>query len=114
MAVASLLVSDKFSTIKKSWEIEERCTEVIFGTTMVMLVCAPDSKKSLEMHEECIASVVKVLREGREGGARNFYIAGYINVEFGLMCTDEKEEEEFTKLYGLLCWQGYEVFFRKK
>ena len=42
---------------------------------------APDSKKSLEMCAECSASVVKVLREGRKGGAKNFCIAGDINVE---------------------------------
>ena len=105
---ASLLVSDKFSTIKRSWETEERCTAILFGTTMVMSVYAPDSKKSPEMYGECIASVVEVLREGRKGGARNFYIAGDINVEFGLMCTNENEEEELTKLYGPLCWKGYD------
>ena len=59
----------------------------------VMSVSAPDSKKSLEMHEECIARVVKVVHEGRKGGARNFHIAGDINVELGLMCTNENEEE---------------------
>ena len=37
---------------------------------MVMAVYAPDSKKSLEMYEECISSSVTVLREGRKGGAR--------------------------------------------
>ena len=82
---ASLLVSDKFSTIKRSRETEERCTAIPFGTTIVMSVYPPDSKKSLEMHEECIASVVKVLREGRWCGARNLYIAGDISVELGLM-----------------------------
>ena len=51
---------------------EESCTANLFGTTMVMAVCAPDSKKSLEMCEECISSVVEVLREGRKGGARGF------------------------------------------
>ena len=104
---ASLLVSDKFSTIKR-WETKERCTAIQFGTTMVMAVNAPDSKKSLEMFEECIASVVKVLREGRESGAKNFCIAGDINVEMGLMCTDENGEEELTKLCGPQCWQEYD------
>ena len=105
---ASLLVSDKFSTIKTSWETEERCTGILFGTTMVMSAYAPDTSKSLEMYEECIGSVVKHIREGRKGGARNFYIAGDIGVELGLMCTNENEEEELTKLYGPLCWQGYD------
>ena len=94
---ASLLVSDKFSTIKRSWETEEICTAIHFRTTMVMTVYAPDSKKNLEMYEECISSVVK-LREGRKGGAQDFYIAGNFNVEKGLMCTDENDEEELTKL----------------
>ena len=58
------------------------------------------------MDEECIASVVKVLREDHKGGARNFYIAGDNNVELGLMCTNENEKEELTKLHGPLCWQG--------
>ena len=40
---------------------------------MVMAVYAPDSKKNLEMYEECISSVVKVLREGRKGGARTSF-----------------------------------------
>ena len=46
---ASLLVSDKFSTIKRSWETDERCKAILFGTTMVTSVYDPDSKKSLEM-----------------------------------------------------------------
>ena len=106
MRLASLLVSDKFSTIKRSWVTEERCTAILFGTTMVLSVLAPDSKKSVEMYEE--GSAVKVPREGRKVGAMNFYIAGDINVELGLMCTNENEEDELTKLYGPLCWQGYD------
>ena len=73
-----------------------------------MAVYAPDSKKSLEMYEECVSSVVKVLREGRKGGARDFYITGDFNVELGLMCADERENGELTKMYGPLCWQGYD------
>ena len=42
---ASLLVSDKFSTIKRSWETEERCTAILFGTTMVMSVCAQTRRR---------------------------------------------------------------------
>ena len=62
---ATLLDSEQFCTVKRSWKSEERCTAILFGTTMVMAVCAPDSKKSQEMLKECISSVVKVLREGR-------------------------------------------------
>ena len=49
----------------------------------------------------------KIVREGLEGGARDFYITGDFNVELGLMCTVENDEEELTKLYGPLCWQLY-------
>ena len=77
---------------------------------MVMTVYARDSKKSLELKAECVSSAVKVLREGHQGGARDFYITGDFNVELGLLCTDENDEEELTKMYGLLCWQGYDKY----
>ena len=75
---------------------------------MVMAVYAPDSKKSLESYEDCISSIAEVLREGRKGGARDFNITGDFNVELGLTCIDEKGNEELTKMYGPLCWQGYD------
>ena len=76
-------------------------------------VGAPDSKKSLEMYEECIASVVKVLREGRKGGAKDFYITGDFNVELGLMSTDENDNEVLTKLYGPLAYDTEPGGFKK-
>ena len=48
---ATLLVSDQFCTIKRLWKFEERCTAILFGTTLVMAVHAPDSSKSLEKYE---------------------------------------------------------------
>ena len=42
-------------------------------------------------------------------GARDFCITGDLNVELGLMCTDENDNEELTKMYGPLCWQGYDT-----
>ena len=30
------------------------------------------------------------------------------NAELGLMCTDEKDNEELTNMYGPLCWQVYD------
>ena len=62
----------------RSWKFEERCTAILFGTTLVMAVCAPDTSKSLEMYEACISSVIEVLREGRRGGAKDFYITSGI------------------------------------
>ena len=52
--------------------------------------------------------MVKVLREGRGRGAKDFHITGDFNVELGLMCTDENDGEELTKMYGPLCRQGYD------
>ena len=41
-----------------------------------------------------VSSVTKVLREGRRGGAKDFYITSDLNVELGVMCTDEEDIEE--------------------
>ena len=43
-----------------------------------------------------------VIREGRKGGVRDFYITGDLNVELGLMSRDEKVFEELTEMYGPL------------
>ena len=56
---------------------------------MVMTVYAPDSKESLEVYEESVSSVVKVLREGRRVRAKDFNITGDFNAALGLMCADE-------------------------
>ena len=45
-----------------------------------MAVYAPDSSKSMEMYETCISNVVRILREGRFGGAKDFYITGDLRV----------------------------------
>ena len=50
---------------------------------MVMAVCASDPKKSLEMYEDCISSLVKVLREGRKGGARDFLYTSDLTAKLG-------------------------------
>ena len=36
------------------------------------------------------------------------YAKSDYNVELVLTCTDEKDEEELTKMYGPLCWQRYD------
>ena len=64
--------------------------------------------RAWKKNEECISSVVEVLRESRKGGARDFCITGDFNVELGLMCTDENDEEELTKMYGPSCWHGHD------
>ena len=77
---------EQFCTIKTSWRHEERCTAILFGTTLVMTVYAPDSSKDMELYETCVLSVLRVLRERRRGGVNKFYVTGDINVELGINC----------------------------
>ena len=74
----------------------------------MLVVYAPDSSEDMEMYEAFISSVLRVLREGRRGGATEFYTTGDLNVEVGMMCTDEKDIEELNEMYGPPCWQGYD------
>ena len=78
-------------------EGEKRCTAIHLGTTMVMTVCAQDSNKGLEIYATCISNVVKVLRDGRRWEAKDFHITGDLNVELGLMGSNEEDNEELTK-----------------
>ena len=48
----------------------------------------------------------KISREGRRGGAREFYITGDFNVELGFLCTDEDDNEELSEMYKPPCCQG--------
>ena len=38
----------------------------------------------------------------------SFGIIGDLNVELGMMCTDENDIKELNEMYGLLCWQRYD------
>ena len=60
----TLLVSKQFFTIKRSWRHEERFTAILFGSTLVMAVYAPDSSKDVELYEACVSSALRILREG--------------------------------------------------
>ena len=70
---AALFVSEQFWKIKRSWRHEERCTKILFGSTLVMAVYAPDWAKDMELYEACVSSVLGVLCEGRRGGAKMFF-----------------------------------------
>ena len=72
-----------------------------------MAVYAPDSIEDMELYEACVSSVLRVLREGRRGGAKKFYITGD-NVELEMICTVGNDIEELNEIYGRLCWQGYD------
>ena len=65
--LATLMVSDQFFKIKGSWRFEERCTAVLFGTTLVMAVYAVDFGEDSGVYETFMSNVTKVLREGRRG-----------------------------------------------
>ena len=105
---ATLLVSEQFCAIWRSWNFEEVYSNSLWDHPGGGSVCAPDSSKSLETYEACVSSVTKVLREGRQGGAKDFHISRDPNVELGVMSTDEIDTEELDGMYGPLCWQGYD------
>ena len=54
---AKLLVPEQFCTIKRSWKSEERCTAILFGTTMEMaVICSTLEEESGNvrgMHLQC-------------------------------------------------------------
>ena len=88
LGLATLVVSDQFFKIKRSWRSEKRCTAFHFsGSVFVMAVYAPDREKDLDVYETFIGNVIQVLWEGRRAGAKTSYIAGDITV-LGLQCLD--------------------------
>ena len=103
---ATLLVSEQFCTLKRSWNFEERCAAILFGTTLVMAAYAQVKVQRCMMPLSRASS--KVLREGRRCGAKDFNIIRDLTVELGMMCPDEKDIEELSEMYGPLCWQGYD------
>ena len=50
----------------------------------MMAAYASDSSESTEMYEAFISSVLKVLREARRGGARDFYTTRDLICESGI------------------------------
>ena len=70
-----------------------------------MTVCALDREKDLDVYETFIGSVIRTSWEGR-AGAKTFYIAGDLNVELELPCTNDDDVAELSEMYDPLCWQG--------
>ena len=58
--LATLVVSDRFFKIERSWRTEERCTALLFGSVLVMAVYAPDCRKDLDVYETFVKDVTKV------------------------------------------------------
>ena len=59
--LTTLVVSDRFCKIQRSWRSEESCTAVLFGTVRVMSVHAPDSGKDPEEYEKFTKEATKIL-----------------------------------------------------
>ena len=72
--LATLMVSEQFFKIKKSWRFKERCTAVLFGAVFGDGRYAPDCKKDFSACETFTLSVPKILRKGRRAGAKEFCI----------------------------------------
>ena len=49
--------------------------------------------------------MTNMLHEGRRAGA-SFYIAGDLNIEFGLLCTGDDDVGDPSEVHGAQCWQG--------
>ena len=101
-AHATLSVSDEFCKIKRSWRFEQRCTEVLFETTLVMAVYAPDSSKGMGLYK-----TFHLERPWSTTGRTSWWSQRLLH-ELGMMCTDEEDIEQFKEMYGPLCWQGYD------
>ena len=61
LELATLVVSDHFFKMKRSWRSEARCRAVLFGSVFVMPVQAPDCHKDLDVYETFIKDVTEVL-----------------------------------------------------
>ena len=40
---------------------------------------------------------------------QTFYVASDLNIEWGLPCTGDDDDEELCGMYGPRCWQGCEA-----
>ena len=54
IGLTTVVVSDRFCKVQRSWRSEERCTAVLFGSVFVMAVFAWDSGEDLEDYEKFI------------------------------------------------------------
>ena len=64
-------------------------------------------EKTLEQYETFSEKLTNILQDGRSNGALCFCIAGDFNIELGVLCTGNVEDEELGGMYGPQCWQGY-------
>ena len=96
------------------------CGEFVFACFVFMVVSfgsahslsqkntvyAPDFGKDLVEYQKFVEEMTNSLLEGCRSGAKSFYIAGDLNIELGLPCTDGDDEGELSEICGPQCWQG--------
>ena len=102
-----LTLSDLFFKVERSWKFEERWTAFLFKSVMVMAVYAPNCNKEFDGHERFKKKAPMSYETDVELGPKNFDITGDFNVEPGLLCTDEDDNEELSEMYKPPCWQGW-------
>ena len=78
-------------------------------TISIMSVYAPDSGKSLDEYEEFMVHVKKILKNGGQHETKQFFVAGDLNIQLGLLCTGDGEDDELLDMYGPPCWQNYDA-----
>ena len=59
---------------------------------MFMCVSALDSAKDHAEYEKDMQGLTKMVLEGRNGGAKRFFVPGDLNIELGFLCMDEEDE----------------------
>ena len=75
---------------------------------IVMSVYALGSGNTWKILIKFMERMTLMLRDGRRRGAKRFYIAGDFNIELGLLCPGNEEDEELCGMYGPhQRWQGY-------
>ena len=98
-----------FHQKKKDLGNQKRDVQLFSSGQFLSLPCMRQTAHiDLDVNEIFIKDVTKVLWEGRQAGAKTFYIAGDLNVELGLLCTGDDDVQELNELYGPLCWQECE------
>ena len=103
LGLATHVVLDQFfKTLKDHGGSKRGVQPILFGAVFVMAVHASDCMKDWDVYETFIVDVTKILWKGRRAGAKDFHITVDFNVELGLLCTDDEDNEERNQMYGLV------------
>ena len=105
---ATLLVSDQFCTIKRAWRFEERCTAILFGTTRVMAVYAPDSGKDWSRTRPASPASSASSVKGEERRCQKVLYHWRTQRGTGDYVYRRERHRELNEIYGPFCWQVYD------